>query len=392
MPSRVEEERRSLLAAEFRSLFGGEPSGWARAPGRVDLMGSHTDYNMGFVMTMTVDRDTWLAFRPRAGGQVRVHSSNLGTGSEFNLAEITHDPVNRWTDYVRGVARELQEGGHAPAGFDGLVQSTIPFGSGLSSSAALEMATAVALQALGGFRLEPVEMALLGQRAENRFVGVNCGILDQYSSALGRAGTALLLDCRSLSSRPIPVGSGVAVVICDTCAERNLAGTEYGERRAQCEEGVRALRQFYPEARALRDVSCAQFEEHAQVLPPLVAKRCRFIIEENQRVLDMAEALPVGDRQAIGRLAGASWSGARDLFEIGSREMGLMMEAMLKAPGVMGARQAGAGFGGCMVAFVESGQTACFAQHVEEYYARSSGITPAVYAVQAAEGAGLLSD
>jgi galactokinase len=390
MPMQVDEERRSLLAAEFRCVFGNEPSGWARAPGRVDLMGSHTDYNMGFVMTMTVDRDTWLAFRPRADGKVRVHSSNLGTGSEFSLTEIEHDPVNRWTDYVRGVVWAMQGQGHEPAGFNGLVQSTIPFGSGLSSSAALEMATAVALQALGDFKLEPVAMALMGQRAENQFVGVNCGILDQYSSALGRAGTALLLDCRSLSSRPVPVGPEVAVVIGDTCAERNLAGTEYGERRAQCEEGVRVLRQFYPDIRALRDVSCAQFEDHTRSLPPRVAKRCRFIIEENQRVLDMAEALPLGDGPAIGRLTGESWAGARDLFEIGSREMGLMMEAMLGAPGVIGARQAGAGFGGCMVAFVESGRTESFARYVEECYAVSSGILPAVYAVQAAEGAGLV--
>ncbi len=390
MATGVAEERRSRLAAEFRWEFGGEPTGLARAPGRVDLMGSHTDYNMGYVMTMTVDRDTWLAFRPRADGRVCVYSSNLRTGSQFDLAEIRHDPVNRWTDYVRGVAWELAELGHAPAGFDGLFQSTIPFGSGLSSSAALEMVTAVALQSLGGFDLEPVEMALLGQRAENRFVNINCGILDQYSSALGQAGTALLLDCRDLTSRPVPLQPGIRVVIGDTRAERNLAGTEYGERRAQCEAGAKAVRQFYPEARALRDLSSAQFEEHAHVLPPVVAKRCRFIIEENQRVLDMAAALPTGDRQAIAQLSGASWVGARDLFEIGSRPMQLMLEAMLEAPGVIGARQAGAGFGGCMVAFVDRAQTDRFRVQVEEGYERSSGIRPSVFAVEATQGAEVL--
>ena len=387
-----QEERRSRLAAQFHSLFGSEPGGFARAPGRVDLMGSHTDYNLGFVMTMTVDRDTWLAFRPRADGKVRVHSSNLGTASEFELSAVTHDPANPWTDYVRGVAWALQEAGHVLTGFDGLIESTIPFGSGLSSSAALEMAAAVTFQAVSGIRLDPIGMALLGQRAENAFVGVNCGILDQYSSALGRAGTALLLDCRDLSSRPVPVACGLSVVIGDTCAERNLAGTEYGERRAQCEAGVGLLRQFYPAIGALRDVSCAQFEEHAGALPTDVEKRCRFIIEENQRVLDMAQALPSGDRPAIRWLTAESWAGAQDLYEIGSRPMALMIEAMLGAPGIIGARQAGAGFGGCMVAFIESDQTENFAGHVAECYALRSGLTPKVYAVQASDGAGLLTD
>ncbi len=231
-------------------------------------------------------------------------------------------------------------------------------------------------------------MALLGQRAENEFVGVPCGILDQYSSALGREGCSLLLDCRDLSSRAVPIAEGIAVVICDTRAERNLAGTEYRSRRAQCEEGVRILQGAYPEITALRDVSMAQFEARAGDLPDVVARRCRFIIEENQRVLDLAGALAEGDRARLAALFADSWAGARDLYEISVPAMEQMMESMLSGPGVIGARQAGAGFGGCMVALVEEGSVDAFRAHVEQAYARACGIQPSVYAVTAADGAG----
>ena len=303
------EERQHFMSQEFRRIFGGEPAVWARVPGRVDLMGSHTDYNMGYVMTMTIDRDTWLAARPRSDRRVALCSLDLEGRGEFSLDQIDHDPAAPWTDYVRGMALYLEEAGHRLTGFDGLIHSTVPFASGLSSSAAIEMAAGVAFQAVGGFRIDPVQMALIGQRAENRFVGVNCGILDQYSSALGQAGSALLLDCRHLTSRVAAIAPGIRVVICDTRAERKLTGSEYGERRAQCEEGVRLLQAFYPDITALRDVSLAQFEAHAADLPEVVARRCRFIIEESQRVLDLAEALPGGEPGRLFELLSASYLG-----------------------------------------------------------------------------------
>lgn len=383
-------QRKARIEQEFIARFGQEPTLWVQAPGRVDLMGSHTDYNEGFVMTMSIDRESWIAMRPRDDRKVRVASLNLEGSSEFSLENISHDESVLWTNYVRGVASVLLEQGHELQGFDGLIDSTIPFGSGLSSSAALEVATATAFKALGDLDIDAVNIALLCQRAENEFVGMNCGILDQYSSALGEAGCSVVLDCRNLTHKLASIPEDISVVICDTRAKRELTGSEYPERRAQCEEGAKLLSGWFPEVKTLRDVTTEQFEGYEDELPDLVAKRTRFIIEENQRVLDLAEALEKDERERIGALTAESYNGARDLFEIGSVNMEAMIKAMRSAPGVIGARQAGAGFGGCMVAFVEREQVERFAGHVQVTYTDATNIQPNVYAVQAAPGAGVL--
>ncbi len=385
------QERKQFLTQAFFERYNAQPSLWARAPGRVDTMGSHTDYNQGYVMTMTIDRDTWIAGRPRDDGQVSVYSLDVEGGGPFSLDSIEPSTSAPWTNYIRGVAKALQQAGYDLRGFDGLIHSTIPFGSGLSSSAAIEMAAAVMFQLAGDFELDPVQMALIGQRAENEFVGVPCGILDQYSSALGRAGSALLLDCRDNSNRAVPIADGINVVICDTKADRNLAGTEYEDRRRQCEEGVRIMQGSYPDILALRDVPLGQVEACADELPEVVAKRCRFIIEENQRVLDMADALPAGDMEQLGTLCAASYVGARDLYEIGVPAMQSMFDAMESGPGVIGARQAGAGFGGCMLALVREGYVDRFAQHVSGSYLAATGVQPSVYAVTPSDSAGPLT-
>lgn len=385
-----EDDRKDMMGREFARRFGGAPSLWARAPGRVDLMGSHTDYNQGLVLTMTVDRDTRIACRPRADRRVVIHSMNIDSGDEFALDDIARRCDAEWVNYVRGVAAVFQQEAYPLRGFDGLVHSTVPLSSGLSSSAALELATAVAFKMLGGWDIDPVSLAVLCRRAENEFVRVNCGILDQYTSALGQAGCALMLDCRSLTSRPVPIRDDIRIVICDTKAKRELSRSEYSERRAQCEAGAMQLARFYPGVKALRDVTLAELAAHASDLPPIIAKRCGFVIDENDRVRAMGRALPAGDRAAINALAAASYEGARDLYEIGSPHMAAMMTAMRNAPGVIGARQAGAGFGGCMVAFVDAQSTDAFADSVQCDYAASTGIHSAVYVVRAAPGAGPL--
>ncbi len=380
----MSDPRRAQLGAAFHRQFGWAPTLWARAPGRVDLMGSHTDYNQGFVLTLPIDRDTWIAARPSGDRRVRLYSLNLDEAAEFGLDEPAAS-TRGFGRYVQGVAVILGDEGYPLHGFDAVVHSTMPLRSGLSSSAALEAATALVLAQLGGYAVEPVRLAKLCQRAENEIVGVKCGILDQYSSILGRAGSAVVLDCRQLTHRIAPLPADLHVVICNTCAPRELTGSEYGERRAQCEDAARRLGVAY-----LREVRIEQFTRRERELPPVVARRSRFIIEESERVERLAQALTQNDRAAIGRLTAASYAGARDLFEIGAPAMDAMQRAMTSAPGVIGARQAGAGFGGCLVAFVHAPDLEAFVAQVHQQYAAESGLTPEVYPVCAANGAEVL--
>lgn len=354
-------------------------------------MGSHTDYNEGFVLTLSIDRDTWIAAAPRADGRVRVESLDLAGAGEFAVADVLARRVDGWAIYFQAVASVLCDAGHDLRGCDALVHGTVPIASGLSSSASLEAATAVLFATLGSWWIEPVEMARLCQRAENEIVGVSCGILDQYSSILGEADSALLLDCRSLEHGVVPIPASIRPVVCDTRVRRELTSSAYGERRASCEAGARALAERMPGVRALRDVDAETFAACRGGLPETVARRCRFVIEENARVHAMARALERDDRSAIAACCEASFAGARDLYEITVPEMESMYGAMTAAPGAVGARQAGAGFGGCMVALVEADAVDDFAAAVADAYARATGIRPEIYPVRAAAGAGALA-
>ena len=275
----TDEQRREILYQDFVRHYGHPPTIWAQAPGRVDLMGSHTDYNLGFVLTQAIDRNVWMAVRPRKDGVIRICSQNVDGCGEFDLEQIRYNHEMPWTNYIGGVGAVFQEAGYEVRGFDGLINSTIPIGSGLSSSAALEVSTAVVLNHLGKLEIDLVEMAVLAQRAENDFVGLNVGILDQYTSLMGETGCVLLLDCRDNTSMTKPIAEGIQVVVCDTRAERSLTGSEYADRRRQCEEGVRILQKTDPDIQALRDASLDRLGDHNEQMSPTVYNRRLFIQE-----------------------------------------------------------------------------------------------------------------
>ena len=385
----MDHKRIDLIRSAFVDLYGIEPEIWAQAPGRADLLGSHTDYNLGFVLTQAIDRNTVIAARPRTDKSVRISSINLEGQGDFHLDNIRYEQDHGWSNYVRGVANELKNEDFPLAGFDGLIHSTIPFGSGLSSSAALEVAVLELFTHIGNFQIQPLEKALICQRAENEFVGMNCGIMDQYSSVMGQQGCALLIDCRSLTSEIKTISPEIRVMICDTRAIRELTGSEYSSRRAQCEEGVRVLARYDPQIQSLRDVSRELLQKYENILDPVVYKRCHFVIEENLRVQKISCALEQGDRKMIGQVTEESFLGTKDLYQIVTEEMADMYTSIMNAPGTFGARAAGAGFGGCLVSFVDNNLTEVFSEHVFESYLNATGIEPEIFTVSAANGSGI---
>jgi galactokinase len=382
--------RRSELARQFHRLYGGEPAGWVRAPGRAELLGTDTDDHLGYVMTMAIHLDTWIAFRPSGSSRVRFHSLAIGQGCEYRLGQEPATPDARWDRYVSGVSRVLRLKGHEPAGVDAVAHSTVPIGGGLSSSASLLVAACHMFQAAGSFGLDPRQTALVCQQAENEDAGVPCGILDHYTACFGRKGTALLLDCRSLTHVEVGIPPDIRVVICDTNFPRTLAGSEYARRRQECDEGTRLLREQDPAIQTLRDVNTPLFERLKSTLPEPLRRRCQFVFEENQRVVEFMAAVVRGDREAMRRLCAASFAGERDLYEKTVPAMERMYEAMTGAPGVIAARQSGGGFGGCMLAYVLADRVDEFAAHVRGQYREKTGIEATIHVTEPSAGAGLL--
>ncbi len=374
----------AALVAQFERRFGYRPAFLARAPGRVNLIGEHTDYNDGFVLPMAIDREIAIVGAPRDDCRVRLYALNYDQDADFELAQLRPDPAGQWINYPRGVAWALQEAGFELRGFDGVLYGDVPIGSGLSSSAAIEMATLMAFAAcqprLAG--LDHVRAAKLAQRAENAFVGVNCGIMDQFVAALGRAGHALFIDCRSLDYAPVPMPAGTAVVVVDTAAPRSLAASAYNERRAQCEAAAQALG-----VAALRDLSPEAFAQRRAALPALVAQRAEHVIHENQRVLDAVAALRAGDVAAFGRLMNESHDSLRDLYVVSSAELDAVVEIARGVPGVYGARMTGAGFGGCAIALAAEAKVGELRSAIMRDYPARTGRQPAVYVCVASDGA-----
>jgi galactokinase len=375
---------------EFRELYASDPAIF-RAPGRVNLIGEHTDYNDGFVMPAALGFSTWVGIAKRNDGRLRIRSTHFDEGVEFSVNALAGPPTHHWSDYVRGVAALLQGSGHTVCGADLLIESDVPPGAGLSSSAALEVSAALALMWASAVELEDLELVKLCQQAEHEYARTRCGIMDQFIAMFGRADKALMLDCRSLKYGLLPVPSGVRIVICNSMVRHALAGGEYNLRRRDCEEGVRLLREFLPAIKALRDVSPHDLELHAGSLSPEVYRRCRHIVTENERTQLAANALRSKDVRVFGELMYGSHRSLRDDFEVSCSELDRLVDLAKRCGGVYGARMTGGGFGGCTVNLVATDAVEEFGRYMTEGYKKATERVPAIYVCSAADGAGRLA-
>ena len=375
------------LKHRFELLYGQAPRVFS-APGRVNLIGEHTDYNDGFVLPIAIERRTFVAGARRPDTRVIVRSLTVAQTVEFDLCQPGAPRRGTWLDYVEGTARALVDRGFTLSGANLLIDSEVPAGAGLSASAALELSVGYALAALGGTpHPNLLQLALAGQNAEHVYVGTQCGIMDQYISALAVRDHALLIDCRSLSYEPISLQLGSAcVLICDTQVKHELSSSAYNERRQQCEEGVREIARQRPTVRALRDVTVSEFEALSAHLPPLIARRCRHVVNEDARTLAAARALSAGKLPELGRLMSASHASLRDDYEVSCAELDEAVAALDGQPGVYGSRMTGGGFGGCTVSVLEREVVPRAMHAISERLRSKFEITPQFFATSAAAG------
>jgi galactokinase len=379
----------------FRGRFSQEPHYVARAPGRVNLLGEHVDYNDGFVLPAAIDRATYIAFSPASTDQTTLVAADFTDEVRFTRETLPAktqpdgSALPEWAHYPAGMAWALAEAKLSTPSMLAVFSSDIPRGSGLSSSASIEMAFGVAWSTLGGWSLPMMQLAQLGQKAENRYVGVNCGIMDQFASACGEAGRLLLLDCRSLEYHSLPLPENTAIVIADTNVQRKLSSGEYNDRRATCEEAVRLLSKDLPGIKALRDVSVESFNWLSSQLPVTIEKRARHIVEEIERARQAIPLLEQGKTREFGLLMNACHISLRDLYEVSIPELNTMVEIAQALPGCLGARLTGGGFGGCTVNLVASDQSEAFALALGPEYERRTGLHPEIYICQVSQGAGL---
>jgi galactokinase len=389
-------ETRTRLQKHFLDLFGHPCTGIARAPGRVNLLGEHVDYNAGFVLPAATDRATYVAFSPTDSGLSTLWAEAYRQESRFSSQSIKTtqgldaQPLAEWAKYPAGVAWALGERGLEVRGLEAVYASDVPIGAGLSSSASVELAFVMAWMSVGDWSLPPMELALLCQRAENEYVGVNCGIMDQAASACGEQDRLLLLDCRSLQYQTLPLPECVAIIVADTGVRHSLASSAYNDRRLSCERAVDILRRELPELAALRDVSPADFNRLSSLLPADVEMRARHVVEEIARTRRASPLLTAGDVEAFGGLMNACHASLRDLYEVSCPELDIMVRIAQSLPGCYGARLTGAGFGGCTVNLVNRQQSAAFVQALAQGYGSQTGRHAEIYVCKASAGASLL--
>lgn len=379
------------LKAEFLKRFSGDEEGirFFTSPGRVNLIGEHTDYNGGFVFPAALSMGTVIVARPRNDGKFRMQATDLDIVVEGDIATIQDYKNLEWGNYQFGIADELMKAGYNVVGADMLYYDTIPHGGGLSSSAAIEVATAIAMAMMGGkTEVDNVEMAKLGQKAENNYIGVNCGIMDQFASAMGKKNHAIYLNCKDLSYKLVPLAlDGMKIVISNTNKKRSLATSKYNERRSECEQGLELLQTVIPNITCLGDVSYAEFEKHKDVITnEVVRRRVEHVISEDDRVLQSIEALNKGDMVTFGKLMTASHNSLRDNYEVTGVELDTLVEEALKIDGVLGSRMTGAGFGGCTVSIVKDENVDEFIKVVGENYTNKIGYAPSFYVSEVSDG------
>jgi galactokinase len=383
---------------KFVEIYGGteEDLRVFASPGRVNLIGEHTDYNGGYVFPAALTLRSLVIIRPRKDRKINLAVTDLDVRVEASLDSLEEYKTLKWGNYQLGVADELQKAGYSLTGCDMLFDDTVPIGSGLSSSAAIEVATAIALVTLGNEangvkeEIDMVEMAKLSQRAENRYVGVNCGIMDQFASAMGKANHAIFLDCKDLSFRHIPLNlKGFRIVIANTNKKRSLAAVKYNERRSECETGMEILKNASPQASCLGEISLSEYAQHKHLIKnETIRKRVEHVISEDDRVLRSVEALERDDLKEFGRLMIESHNSLKNLYEVTGIELDTLVEEAWKVDGVIGSRMTGAGFGGCTISIVKDEAVDDFKKKVSENYKNKVGLTAQFYIADIGDGAG----
>jgi galactokinase len=381
------------IRSVYLQKFGKEPHLISRAPGRVNLLGEHIDYNDGLVLPVAIDRTVHIAASARHDQIVHLVAEDLGQDVTFSLEnlelkiDIHGIRLPNWAHYPAGVAWSLQEAGMETSGFDAVFSSNVPIGAGLSSSAAVEVGFAVLWQKLGGWKMDRMTLAKRCQRAENAYVGVSCGLMDQFASAHGVAGHAMCFDTRSLDWEAVPLPLGMAIVIADSGVRRSLTNSAYNERRSSCEKAVEILKQYLPDIQSLRDVPTTVFAAYSDRLPPNVRKRAEHVVREIARVESAVTALARQDTRTFGALMNAGHTSLRDLYEVSTPELDSLVEIAQSLPGCAGARLTGAGFGGCTVNLVEENLASTFIDSLKKGYFTATLRTAQVYLCQASEGA-----
>ena len=381
---------REAIFASFREATNHDAAAAAFAPGRVNLIGEHTDYNEGFVLPAAVDRGVALAGRRVSGDTFTLHAIDLGQSCAFPRVPMQRDPSHPWADYFKGVVWALHNRGIEVPACEAAITGDVPQGAGLSSSAAYEVATVLLMRALAGFDLSSLEIAKLAREAENGFVGVACGIMDQMASTFGEEGKALLLDCRSLAREMVKLPPGLKVVVVNSGVRHSLGSSEYNKRRAECEEGVRIMSSSLPNVRALRDVSLEELAGLLPALPHVVGMRCRHVVSENARVGQALTAMRAGDTSRLKTLMAASHASLRDDYQVSCPELDVLVDLALPLPCCRGARLTGAGFGGCTVNLVEAGAVEVFSRSIVEGYRLRSGREAQIYVFAPSAGAHVL--